>query len=156
MRTFLRSWPLVLGLALVLATFGLAGSATAGGGIRATSPVQAGNWTYGEDIPTATVIGKATFVRRGDEVKVTVTVSGQPPNTAMRLFLYGQNVDDTWYSIGYNANFTTNARGSGRVSNTWNVAPAGYSFDDYFFVEVSSADVADAGGNTPMVSLPAG
>ena len=161
-RTFLKYWPLVLGLALVLTAgvLGPAASATAAGGIRATAPLQEGNWTNGEDYPSAPVIGKATFVRNGDEVKVTLSVKGLTPNTEMNLFLVAQNVDDVWYSIGYEQPFTTNARGSARVVHTWNlttdVTEPGLSFDDYFAVSASGVTVADVGGSTPKVLLPSG
>ena len=118
-------------------------------GSKATANIQWENGFCGENETELPVIGTVKFVRKGNTVKLKVSVKKGRPNTAYKVQLAGNECIE----IGEVVAFTTNAKGVGKAAGQIAV-PAE---DTEFFADVDTEGFHSAfenEGDTPYVSLP--
>ena len=118
-------------------------------GAKAKANIQLENGYCSANLPALPVIGTVAFVRKGNTVKLKVSLKKGKPNTAYKVQLAGNGCIE----IGEVAAFTTNAKGVGKASGSIAV-PAE---DTEFFADVDTEGFHspfENEGDTPYVSLP--
>jgi hypothetical protein len=121
-----------------------AGSATAFG-VQATAPIQKNNGDCGKSLPNRPVLGEVVFTRTGNELYLTVAMSGAPVDQSFPIYLFTGNCDEIGV-IGY---VTTNSHGSGGGLFTAAVS----SSDTRFFADPYNESTGYA-NDTPIVTVP--
>jgi hypothetical protein len=111
------------------------------------APIQKGNSFCGANESGLPVIGKVTFSRKGNIVKLSVALKHATPNTTYTVELFGNGC------VGLNSNVlsvTTNAKGSGHGKGSTEV-PAETT---EVFADPYTGGGPAGSNDTPFVSLP--